>query len=158
MEIKLLEIKYRTYYLWDDTISIENFDSKFLKIDKKESSVGITISYIGYVTKNTANNINSVNPLYLIMKSIEGYVEQNENGDRHLNISNVKKNNGVINKFNEFYRGIKDWILKINGSVKDYHKDYRKIKFDSDVSLPLNTPIKCDALTVVIRCIIEKKR
>ena len=54
------------------------------------------------------------------------------------------------------FKGIKEWLLEINGSVKEYDKDYRKIKFDSDVVLPLNTPIKFHALTVVIRCIIEK--
>ena len=58
-------------------------------------------------------------------------------------------------------------MLKINGSmelhsVKEYDKDYngiafKKIRFNSDVALPLNTPIKFHKLTVVIRCIIEKK-
>ena len=156
MGVKLLEVKNRTYYFWDDTINIENFDPKLLKVDKKESSVGITIYYIRCITKIPVYSINSVNPLYLVTREIEGYVEERENGDRYLNISLVKKNNDVINKFNEFYKGIKDWIFKINGSVKDCDKNYKKTKFDSDVFLPLHTPIKFRALTVVIRCIIEK--
>ena len=101
-------------------------------------------------------SINSVNPLYLIFKKVDAYVEEKENGDRYLNISLVKDNNEVINKFNSLWKGIKDWILKINGSVKEYDKDYKKIKSDSDENLPLNTVIKFHALTVIVRCIIEK--
>ena len=51
MVVKLLEIKNRTYYFWDDTINIKDFNSELLKLDKKESSVGITIYYIGCITK-----------------------------------------------------------------------------------------------------------
>ena len=136
MVVKLLEIKNRTYYFWDDTISIESLNPKLLKIDKKESSVGVTIYYIGYVTKKPVYSINNVNPLYLIIRSIEGYVEERENCNRYLNISLVKENNEVIDKFKDFWKGIMDWILKINGSVKEYDEDYRKIKFDSDAFLP----------------------
>ena len=51
MVVKLLEMKNRTYYFWDDTINIKDFNSELLKLDKKESSVGITIYYIGCITK-----------------------------------------------------------------------------------------------------------
>ena len=71
-------------------------------------------------------SINSVNPLYLIIKKVDAYVEEKENGDRYLNISLVKDNNEVINKFNSLWKGIKDWVLKVNGSVKEYDKDYKK--------------------------------
>ena len=72
MGVQLLEIKNRTYYFWDNTINIENFNPALLKTYKKESSVGITIYYIGYTTKKPVYNVNSANPLYLIIKSIEG--------------------------------------------------------------------------------------
>ena len=66
-------------------------------------------------------NINSVNPLYLVIKSIDGYVEKiDSSNDRYLNISLVDSNNDVINKFNEVWKGISDQILKTNGSVKEY--------------------------------------
>ena len=119
MGVKLLKIKNRSYYFWDDTINIEDFNPALLKIDKKDSSVGISIYYIGYITKTPVCSINSVNPLYLIIKSIDGYVEEKENGNRYLNIALVEDNNEVINKFNNLWKGIKDWIFKINGSVKE---------------------------------------
>ena len=33
--LKQINIKNRTYYFFDDMINIEDFDSKFLKTDKK---------------------------------------------------------------------------------------------------------------------------
>ena len=46
---------------------------------------------------------------------------------------------------------IKDQIKKINnGSVGKYGKDYMKIKFDSDDSLPLNEILKFRVLTIII--------
>ena len=35
-------------------------------------------------------------------------------------------------------------------------KDKYKIRFDSNTDLPLNTPMVFHALTIVIRCVIEK--
>ena len=177
MIVKLLEIKTRSYYFWDDTIKIEDFNPSLFKLDKKSPPVNIDIHYKGYISKKSLYHINSVNSLYLVIKSIDEYVEEIDGSDdRYLNISLVDSNNDVINKFNEIWKGIKDQILKINDSmelpsmelpsmelpsmellsVKEYDKNYKKIRFNSDVALPLNTPIKFYALTVVIRCIIEK--
>ena len=43
--IKQINIKNRTYYIFNDMINIEDFDSNFLKIDKK-SYKNIDIYYI----------------------------------------------------------------------------------------------------------------
>ena len=51
MVVKSLEIINKSYYFWDDTIKIEDFDPTLLKLDKKESPVNINIYYIGYFTK-----------------------------------------------------------------------------------------------------------
>ena len=75
MVIKSLEIQNRSYYFWDDRIYIEDFDPRLLKINKKESLLNIEIYYIGYVTKKEIYNNNSVNPLYLVIRVVEGYVE-----------------------------------------------------------------------------------
>ena len=68
-EIKQINIKNRTYYFHNDRIDLKDFDAKLLKIDKKDYNE-IEIYYIGYVTVKkfaNCNNINSVNPLYLII-------------------------------------------------------------------------------------------
>ena len=97
---KQLNIKNRTYYFWDDQINIKNFNPALLKLDKK-SSVGANIYYIGYVTKKPEYNINSVNPLYLVIDEIDGFIELNctENGTKYLNIVLTDSNNEVVLKF-----------------------------------------------------------
>ena len=50
--IKVINIKSRTYYFFDDMINIKNFDSTFPKIDTK-SYKHIGIYYIGYVTNKS---------------------------------------------------------------------------------------------------------
>ena len=44
-----INIKNRTYYLFNDTISIEDFNSNLVKLDKK-SHKNLNIYYIGYIT------------------------------------------------------------------------------------------------------------
>ena len=65
--IKNIDIKYRTYYFFDDMINIKDFDSNLLKIDKKLYK-NSDIYYIGYVTMKDSDYviINSVNPLYVL--------------------------------------------------------------------------------------------
>ena len=68
-EIKQINIKNRTYYFYNDRIDLKNFDERLLKIDIKNCNE-IDIYYIGYVTVkkiDNCNNINSVNPLNLII-------------------------------------------------------------------------------------------
>ena len=68
-ETKQINIKNRTYHFYKDQIDLKDFDARFLKIDKKDYNE-IEIYYIDYVTiKKIAdcNNINSVNPLYLMI-------------------------------------------------------------------------------------------
>ena len=170
-------IKNRSYYFGDDTTNINDFDSKLLKLDKKESLLYIGIYYIRYVTKKNIYNINSVNPLYLVIPSIEGYVEKINNSDdrnliissidnnddyeniiaspidsvidRNIVISSVDKNKEVLNKLNELLKNISD---EIHGEIENRNK----IRFSSDVVLLFNTPIKFHALTIIIRCIIMK--
>ena len=52
--IKEINIKGKNYYLFDDMININNFDSKLLKIDKK-SYKQISIYCIEYITKKIVN-------------------------------------------------------------------------------------------------------
>ena len=66
MVTKQLNIENRTYYFYNDLINFKDFDPKLLKLDKK-SSMDISIYYLGYVTKKTEYNINSVNSLYLLI-------------------------------------------------------------------------------------------
>ena len=72
---KELNIKNKTYYFWNDLINLKDFNPELLKLDKKES-ININIYYIGYVTKNADYNIDSINPLYLLVDKLDGFMEE----------------------------------------------------------------------------------
>ena len=75
--IKELYIKSQTYYFFNDRINIKDFDSNLLKTDKK-SYKNTDIQYIGYITVKDYYyvKINSVNPLYLIISEVDGYIKE----------------------------------------------------------------------------------
>ena len=71
-KVEQINIKNRTYYFYNDQINLKDFDASLFKIDKKDYNE-IDIYYIGYVTVKkiaNCNNINSVNPLYLIINEM----------------------------------------------------------------------------------------
>ena len=69
-EIKQINIlKIEIIIFTNYQIDLKDFDAKLLKVDKKDYNE-IDIYYIGYVTVKkiaNCNNINSVNPLYLMI-------------------------------------------------------------------------------------------
>ena len=69
---------------------------KNLKLDKK-TSMGLYIYYIGSVDKKPEWNVNNVNPLYLMINRIDGFIEQ-KNGGKYLNISDTDKNSEALKK------------------------------------------------------------
>ena len=66
-------------------INIKNFDTSLLKLDKK-SSQNIAIYYLGHITKKDKYAINSVNPFYLIVNKVDGFIEDEE-GNKYLNFA-----------------------------------------------------------------------
>ena len=125
---KKLNIKNRTYYFYNDLINLDGFDVDLLKLDKK-GVMSINVYYIGYITKKPAYNIDSVNPLYLNIYTIDGFIEEKD-GSKYLNIAFTDYNNKVLKKYSEVWKGIKNQIVKINyGLGGEYDKDFMKIKF-----------------------------
>ena len=120
-----------------------------LKLDKK-SFRDINIYYIGYVIKKEEYKINSVNPLYLLIYKIDGFIEE-KRGNKYLNIAFADNNDEVLKKYKEVLSGLKSCTEKTNNSkLGEYEKDYMKIKFDSDVKLPLNKQLKLISIKIVI--------
>ena len=129
-----------------------------LKVDKKDYKE-IDIYYIGFVTVKkiaNCNNINSVNPLYLMIDKMIGHFEE-KSGNKYLVLDDVNENKEVSKKYEEVWEGVKKEIETINGGEKiEYGKDYMKIRFKSNDDLPLNKPIKLRLLTIIIRCVISE--
>ena len=125
-EIKQMNIKNRTYYFYNDQINLKNFDAKLLKVDKKDYSE-IDIYYIAYVTVkkiDNCKNINSVNPLYLVIDKMIGHFEE-KNENKYLVLDDVDENEEVLKKYEEVWEGVKKEIETINGGKKiEYGKDF----------------------------------
>ena len=125
-KVKQINIKNRTYYFYNDQINLKDFDASLLKIDKKDYNE-IDIYYIGYVTiKKIAdyNNINSVNPLYLMINEMIGHFEE-KNENKYLVLDDVDENKEVSKKYEEVWEGAKKEIEVINGDKKiEYEKDF----------------------------------
>ena len=121
-----------------------------IKKDCKE----IDIYSIGYVTvKKNANcsNINSVNPLYLMINEIIGHFEE-KSENKYLVLDDVDENKEVSKIYEEVWEGVKEEIETINGGEKvEYENDFKKIMFEPNDNLPMNEPIKLRLLTINIR-------
>ena len=90
-----------------------------LKVDKKDYKE-IDIYYIGYVTVKkiaNCNNINSVNPLYLMIDKMIGHFEE-KSGNKYLVLNDVDENKEVLKKYKEIWEGVKKEIETINGGKK----------------------------------------
>ena len=118
-KIRQINIKNRTYYFYNDQIDLKDFDARLLKIDKKDYNE-IDIYYIGYVTIKKIgdyNNINSVNPLYLMINKMIGHFEE-KNENKYLVLDDIDENKEILKKYEEVWEGIKKEIQTINSGEK----------------------------------------
>ena len=111
MDIKSLEIKNKTNYNWDDIIYINDFDVNSLEIIKIESRIGANIYYTGYVL-NPDYDYDTINPLYLVINRLIGYIEEIEgSSDKYLVVAKSIRNKDII--------GVLDTdLLKIKLKIK----------------------------------------
>ena len=154
MAIRQLNIKGRTYYFYNDLMNIKNLNINKLTLDKKVV-LGNDVYYIGYITKKPQWDVNSVNPLYLIINRIKGQFEE-VNGDKYL-ITN-SENGDIIQKYQEVFNRIKEIMKKItdyNQPIK-HDDNYMKIKFRTDDNIPLNKIIYFPTITIIIRSVTQK--
>ena len=156
--IKEIIIKNQTYHVFNDMINIEDFDSSLLKIDKKSCKkiVVYNIRYIATKKTDDYENIHSVNPLYLMIGKVDGFIEE-KNGSKYLVFDYTHENKEVFTRYTELWDGIKNQIETINGGkAGEYGKDFIKIKFGTDDDLPLNKPLKFPTMAIVVDLFLKK--
>ena len=114
-QVKEINIKNETYYFFNEIITIDVFDPKLLKLEKK-SYKNIDIYYMRYITINKMDvdeNIYSVNPLYLIIREADGHIEE-KSGSKYLVFNSTDENRKSIKKHAELWDGIKNKTGTIN--------------------------------------------
>ena len=94
-----------------------------------------------FITSNTRHlkivKINSVNPLYVIIGKINGYFKEIY-ANKYLPLVPTNENKKIKKTYKERWCKIKDLIRSKTNNSDDYHKNYMRIKFNSDDNLPLN--------------------
>ena len=100
-------------------------------------------------------NINSVNPFYLGITHVNGYIEE-KGMDNYLVFDSADENTELLKKYNDVFNGIRDKIKELNSNECDYEKDYMKIKFNLDDDLSLNKSLKFCLMTITIRYVSEE--
>ena len=96
-----------------------------------------------------------VNPLYLGITRVNGYIEK-KGINKYLVLDSTDENKELLKKYNNVFNGIRDKIKEINNNECDYGKDYMKIKFNSDDDLPLNKSLEFRLMTITVRHVIEE--
>ena len=122
-------------------VYLDNFDVKLVNVVRRESRIGVDIYYMEYVLESE-DDINRINRI----EKIEG------SSDRYLVVD--EKNKEVINVFDKLWKFIEDKIT--SGNADNKISEHNKLRFSSDVDLPLDTLIKFHMLTIFINCVIEK--
>ena len=95
---KIINIKNRPYYFFNDMIDIKHFDSNLLSIDRISFKRIDTVTYyIKYITMKSLDhvNIDLKNYLYLVFNTVDGYTIEENNEDKHLIFAFPNKNKEI---------------------------------------------------------------
>ena len=149
MAINSLEIKNKTNYDLDNICYIDDFDANSLKITKTESRIGANI----YYTRCALNlDDDTAIPLHFLIDRLIGFIEEIDgSSDKYLVIVSSLRNKNIINALDMVWSSIED---KINPGIKI--KDYDKLRFNSDIDLPVNTIIEFRSVLINVSRVIEK--
>ena len=147
---RLKDIKNCTYFFFEN-INIKNLDPNKIKIDEK-SYKNILICRIGYLTVKNLRyiKVNNVNPLFLIIIKMNGYIEES-NGKKYLTLVPTDKNKYIRKIYKKLRTKIKDCIGSRTNKSDDYDEKYMKIIFNSDYDLPLKKTLKLLNMIVAAR-------
>ena len=164
MSVKSLKIKNESIFYSDDMIQLNNFDSRLLKINKKENRENNNIYYISYKINKPEHNINSINNLYFVVNYLYGAIEKIDGSkDRYLVIDKDSLiNEKNINFFYYLWDAIINKIQYLRGENIMFDdneviiKEWNKIRFSSDIFIPNDAFINFHSLVIVINYAIEK--
>ena len=136
-------------------IGIYDIDLNSIEITKRESRIGANIYYIGYIPEHD----NGIISLYLVINRLTGFVEEIEgSSDRYLVVSKSRSNEKIIYAFDELRKLIENKITSdssINTPINKI-KGYNKLRYNSDVDLPIDIIIEIRALVINVSCFFEK--
>ena len=132
-----------------------------LEIIKRESRTGANIYYTGYVL-NPDYDFDTINPLYLVINRLIGHIEKIKGSSgKYLVVAKSVRNKNIISILDTIWGSIENKIEDIINPYPEHYpnikiKDYDKVRFNSDIDLPLHTSIEFRSLVINVSCAIEK--
>ena len=97
-------------------INIKNFDPNQIKLKSYKNSL---LHWVYYYQKSQLCKYNSVNPLYLIINKVDGYIEERI-GNKYLTVVFNDKNQDTLKKYTELWDKIKELISLVTNTSGDY--------------------------------------
>ena len=138
----MLNIKNKSYTVFNNFVNIFSFNSKKLSVEKVGGD-DLGIYYIYY----------DENSFYLVIVDLKGYFEKNDgNGNKYLTLIFKDKKQEQI--FDSIRNRAKELINKVD-KIDDYSREYTVISFDSDDVLEYGTTIDISTLSIVIRSVFK---
>ena len=137
---------------WADIVN--EYNNK-IKIEKKLYN-NILIHHIGYMTGKSLRyiTINSVNPLYVIINKINGYIEES-NENKYLTLVPTDESIYILEKYEEPWTKQKN-LIRSNSDI--YDEKYMKNKFSSDDDLLLKKMVELRNMIVVVTSVFHKNK
>ena len=145
-------------------IQLNNFNSRLLKINKRENRKNDNIYYISYKINKPEHHINNINNMYFVVNYLYGTIEKIDGSkDRYLVIDKDRLTNKEnIDLFYDLWDAIINKIKHLRGDDVMFDdnevilKDWNKIRFSSDVFIPNDVLINFYSLVIVINYVTEK--
>ena len=94
--------------------------------------------------------------MYLNFGKVNGYFAE-INRNKYLTLVPANESEEKIKKYEEMWIKIRNLIRSITKNLNDCDEKYIKIKFDSDVELPLNKNVEIPILTIAVRTVFFLK-
>ena len=96
-----------------------------------------------------------MNPLYLYVNHTSGYIEE-KGVNKYLIFDSLDENKELLKKYKVVFNGIMGKVKEVSNDESDDEKDYMKIKFNSDDSLPLNKPLNFYNMIISIKSVFKE--
>ena len=109
----------------------------------------MTVKDLIYATNN------SLNPLYLVINKINGYIEES-NENRYLFLVPTDEGKGALKKYYELWNKIRDLTRSRANNWENYDDKCMKIKPNSDDNLPLKKILKLCNMIIVVRPVFHE--
>ena len=117
-------IKNWSYYLYRNLIDLKDFVAEFSKIDKiSYKNIDIyNIVYSPFIKIGDYWSSFTLNPLYLDIAHVSGYIECNsieeKNGNKYLVLDDIDENKEVLKNVKKFGRLLKNFLKLLMAAKK----------------------------------------